>query len=246
MRMKKNPPVIGFTLDHNKGSAEQYSRYPWYAIRENYLTSVSEFNAIPLPLPYELSFVDAYLSRIDALLITGGDFDIPPHYYGQSLLSDTVSVKETRTAFELAMTRGALERNMPVLGICGGQQLLAVALGSTLIQHIPDTIENPLAHEQPNPRHEVGHSVTIKPNTQLREIVGAGEIMVNSAHHQAVERLGDGLILNAVASDGVIEGMECRDHRFCIGVQWHPEFLITEYDRKLMQAFVKAAEQKHA
>lgn len=234
-------PVIGYTLDYESGGEGQYSLYAWYAIRENYLSSTTNAGGIPLPLPHELDLVTEYLDRIDGLLVTGGDFDIPPHYYGQEIASDKVSLKERRTAFELAMTRGALERNYPVLGICGGQQLLAVALGGTLIQHIPDTIENPLAHEQPNPRNEAGHAIEVKRNTLLHRIVGQDEMMVNSAHHQAVDQVGERLIINSTASDGVIEGIECSDYKFCLGVQWHPEFHITGADTKIFDAFIKAA-----
>ena len=233
-------PVIGYTLDYEAGNAAKYSVYPWYAMRENYLTSATQAGGIPLPLPHELDLVEDYLGMIDALLVTGGDFDIPPHYYGQEISSDKVSLKERRTAFELAMTRGALERDMPVLGICGGQQLLAVALGGTLIQHIPDSIENPLAHEQPNPRNEAGHEVSIKPDTLLHRIVGESNIRVNSAHHQAVDQPGERLVVNSTAPDGVIEGIECNDYNFCLGVQWHPEFHITPADTKIFEAFVGA------
>lgn len=234
-------PVIGYTLDYELGGKGQYSLYPWYAIRENYLTSVSAAGGIPLPLPHELELVGDYLQMIDGLLVTGGDFDIPPHYYGQAITSDKVSLKERRTAFELSMVRGALERNLPVLGICGGEQLLAVALGGTLIQHIPDRIENPLAHEQPNPRNEAGHEVLIARDTLLHRIVGEDAIRVNSAHHQAVDQVGDRLMVNSTASDGVIEGVECSDYAFCLGVQWHPEFHITGADTKIFKAFITAA-----
>ncbi len=232
-------PIIGFTLDfeeHNEG----YSKYPWYAIRENYLTSVSAAGGVPLPLPHEVSLAKRYLEMIDGLVVTGGAFDVSPEYYGQTIQSETVSLKERRTRFEMAMIRGALERDMPVLGICGGEQLLAVALGSTLIQHIPDAIPNALAHEQPNPRHEAGHQVTIVENTLLHRIIGETEISVNSAHHQAVERVGEGIIINATAPDGVIEGIEHPAYRFCLGVQWHPEFHITGADTAIFQAFIQA------
>ncbi len=234
-------PVIGYTLDFESGGEGKYSLYPWYAMRENYLTSTSNAGGIPLPLPHELDLVEEYLGMIDGLVVTGGDFDVPPHYYGQAVASDKVSLKERRTAFELAMTRGALEQDLPVLGICGGEQLLAVALGGTLIQHIPDTIENPLAHEQPNPRNEAGHKIKVEPSTLLHRIVGADEMDVNSAHHQAVETVGDRLIINSTASDGVIEGVECSDYKFCLGVQWHPEFHITGADTKIFDAFIAAA-----
>lgn len=235
------PPVIGMSLDF-EGEKDCYSIYPWYALRENYATSISRFGAIPLPLPHELDLVEHYLDMLDGLVVTGGDFDVSPEYYGQQITSERVSLKERRTRFELAMIQGMLERNRPVLGICGGQQLQAVALGCSLIQHIPDRIPNALEHEQPNPRNEAGHKVQIKANTQLASIIGTSEIEVNSAHHQAVDEVDKGVIINAVAPDGVIEGIEHPGYRFCIGVQWHPEFHITPADTELFKAFLAACE----
>ena len=101
-----------------------------------------------------------------------------------------MTLKQGRTAAEQALTEGALARNVPVLGICGGEQLLAVVLGGTLIQHIPDAIPGALEHEQPNPRHEAGHAVTVTPGTLLHRIVGATQMRVNSSHHQAVRDPG--------------------------------------------------------
>lgn len=235
-------PLIGFTLDFEENNPA-YSKYPWYAIRENYLTSVSAAGGVPLPLPHEVALAERYVQMIDGLVVTGGAFDVSPEYYGQTIQSDTVSLKERRTQFEMAMIQGALARNLPVLGICGGQQLLAVALGATLIQHIPDTIANPLPHEQPNPRHEAGHSVKITEGTLLHRIIGQTDIMVNSAHHQAVERIAEGLVVNATAPDGVIEGVEHAGYRFCLGVQWHPEFHITPADTAIFTAFIAACKR---
>ena len=130
---------------------------------------------------------------------------------------------------------------LPVLGICGGMQLLNVALGGTLIQHIPDEIPEALAHEQPNPRDEPGHEVALSADSLLRSICRSDGLAVNSAHHQAVKAVGAGLTVNAVAPDGVIEGIEAPGQRFCLGVQWHPEFAITPADRAIFSAFVAAA-----
>jgi putative glutamine amidotransferase len=234
-------PVIGFTLDYeDKGG---YSTMPWYALRENYCASVSRFGAIPLPLPHEIGLIDAYLDMLDGLVITGGAFDVSPELYGQSTTSDTVITKNRRTSFEYGITKGAIARKLPILGICGGQQLLNVVLGGTLIQHIPDTIANPLEHEQKNPRTEPGHSVTIKPGTLLHRILGRDTIEVNSAHHQAVANAAPDAIVDAVAPDGVIEGIELPSHPFCLGVQWHPEYFVTDADTKIMQAFVEACKK---
>jgi len=243
MKSKKHIPVIGYTLDFETGGADQYSLYPWYAIRENYLSSVSQAGGAPLPLPHEVDLVPLYLGMIDGLVVTGGDFDVSPALYGQQVMSDTVSLKERRTAFELAMIRGALAQNMPILGICGGQQLLGVALGASLIQHIPDSIANALPHEQPNPRNEAGHSVTVQQGTLLHRITGRTEIAVNSAHHQAIDQAGAALTVNATAPDGVIEGIESAQYRFCLGVQWHPEFHITSADTDIFKAFLAACRE---
>ena len=173
-------------------------------------------------------------------MVTGGAFDVDPAMYGGGERHATVTLKEGRTAAELALLNGALARNMPVLGICGGEQLLAVALGGTLIQHIPDSVPDALAHEQPNPRHEAGHAVSVAPGTLLARIVGGAEMRVNSSHHQAVATAGRGVV-NARAADGVIEGIEDPTRRFCLGVQWHPEFHIDPGDRRIFAALIAAA-----
>ena len=133
-----------------------------------------------------------------------------------------------------------LNQNKPVLGICGGEQLINVLYKGSLIQHIPDEIKNPIEHEQKNPRHEPGHSVRIKDNTKLHSIISTSNIMVNSAHHQAIKTPGNGLIVNALSADGIIEGIEDPTKNFCIGVQWHPEFFIQGADIKLLKAFINA------
>jgi putative glutamine amidotransferase len=232
-------PRIGLTLDAEKPGG--YSAYPWYALRTNYAGAVAQAGGVPLALPHLAALADDMLDTIDGLIVTGGAFDVSPALYGEADQHDSVVVKEGRTAAELALLRGALARGMPVLGICGGQQLLAVVLGGSLIQHIPDAIPAALAHEQPNPRHEAGHAVAITPGTRLHGIVGAERMHVNSSHHQAVRDAGPGVVVNAMAPDGVIEGIEDPSRPFCIGVQWHPEFSIDQGDARLFQAFIAAA-----
>jgi len=116
-----------------------------------------------------------------------------------------------------------------------------VALGGTLIQHIPDALADALAHEQPNARHEPGHSIAIRPNTLLARITGQSEMQVNSSHHQAVRDPGPHAIVSADAPDGVIEAIEDPRQPFCLGVQWHPEFLIDPGDGRIFAAFIESA-----
>lgn len=232
-------PLVGITLDSEQPGG--WSNYPWYAVRENYCAAVRAAGGLPILLPHEPEEAEAYLDRIDALLVTGGAFDLDPALFGAVTRHETVRTKDRRTAFEAAITRGALERDLPVLGICGGQQLLNVVLGGTLIQHIPDEVENALAHEQPNPRHEAGHAVALEDDSLLQTLCKAAELPVNSAHHQAVKAVGPGVSVNAVAPDGVIEGIEAPDYRFCLGVQWHPEYAISPGDIAIFRAFVAAA-----
>lgn len=232
-------PIIGITLDFE--AVGGYSPMPYYALRENYAQSVSNAGGVPLFLPHEVEKAGEYLKLIDGLVIPGGNFDIDPAYYGVDFRHQTVITKDRRTLFELAITRQALAEHMPILGICGGQQLLNVILGGSLIQHIPDSVANALAHEQPNPRTETSHSVAITPGTLLHRIVQQEELAVNSSHHQAVDRLAPGMIVNAVAPDGVIEGIEYTEHPFCLGLQWHPEYEITAGDRVIFHHFIQAS-----
>ncbi len=231
-----SPPLIGVTLDSE--AAGGWSRYPWYALRANYCAALAAAGGLAVALPHLPAQADAMLDRLDGLVVTGGAFDVDPALYGAPGQHGTVTLKQARTEAELALLRGALARDMPVLGICGGQQLLAVALGGSLIQHIPDLLPNS-CHEQTNPRHEPGHEVRVLPGTRLAAIVGATTLAVNSAHHQAVADPGRAVV-DAVAPDGVTEGIELPEARFCIGVQWHPEFCIGPADRAIFDALVAA------
>ena len=231
-------PLIGVTLDSEQSGG--YSKYPWYALRQNYAEAIVAAGGLPVALPHDAALAPDYLDRIDALVVTGGAFDVDPALYGAAERHATVSLKQRRTAAEHALTEDALARNLPVLGICGGEQLLAVVLGGSLIQHIPDAVPGALQHEQSNPRHEAGHGVTVTPGTLLHRIVGTPTMQVNSSHHQAVREPGRFAVVNAVAADSVIEGVEDPRYRFCLGVQWHPEFAIDPGDRRIFDALVAA------
>ncbi len=236
---QRDKPLVGITLDCEQPGG--YSAYPWYALRTNYAAAVAQAGGVPVALPHDPALAACMLDAIDALIVTGGAFDVDPALYGDAGTHATVVLKQGRTEAERALLQGAMARDMPVLGICGGEQLLAVALGGTLIQHIPDTLAHALAHEQPNPRHEPGHGIAVVPGTLLHRIVRATAMQVNTSHHQAVREPGGAARVNATAPDGVIEGIEAPDRRFCLGVQWHPEFLIDPGDALIFRALVEAA-----
>ena len=235
-------PIIGVTLDSE--SPGGYSKLPWYALRQNYCDVVAGCGGVPVALPHEPELAGDYLDLLDGVIVTGGAFDLDPALYGGGTRHGMVRLKERRTSFEWALTKGAVERDLPLLGICGGQQLLNVVLGGTLLQHIPDAVPDALAHEQPNPRTEPGHEVLVTEGTLLHRITGASRLPVNSAHHQAAERVAGGIVVSAVAEDGVIEAIEDPSRRFCLGVQWHPEYRISAGDTAILETFVAMAAQR--
>ena len=239
--MTTNKPIIGITLDHEE--TPDYALSPWYALRENYCHAVREAGGVPLLLPHYKEDIAEYQHLIDGVILTGGHFDIHPELYGDSALHETVTLKSGRTDFEWAITEYTLQHHVPILGICGGHQLINVVLGGTLIQHIPDTVAGALPHEARD-RNVPAHDVAVTPGTLLHRIIGAETLGVNTTHHQAVDTPGRGVTVNAMAPDGVIEGIEYGDHPFCLGVQWHPEYKAADdpVSRPLFAAFGEAVE----
>ena len=234
--MKK--PLIGITLDSEESG--NYSKFPWYAIRNNYLHSIERYGGIPFPLLHTKKNMTDIYDLLDGLIITGGNFDIDPKIYGNKD-KGTREIKDSRTTFEISICKMFLKSLKPILGICGGQQLLNVACGGTLIQDIKNQNQKTIEHEQKNPRDETSHSVNITKNTFIHKIIKKEKIMVNSAHHQSVDRLGEDLIISGLATDKIIESIEHKYHPWCIGVQWHPEFLITNNDKKIIKNFIKSS-----
>jgi len=240
-------PVIGIT-----GCTDQSARLPnrsLFSIATPYVQAVESAGGAPVVIPPHLeeAKLRAIFERIDGLLLSGGG-DIQPALFGEEDSGLLWGVDEHRDRTELALARWAMAETVPLLAICRGIQILNVVAGGTLIQDIPTQVINALSHRSVagNPRAEVAHTVTVEAGSRLAVLVGAGELGVNSAHHQAVKTVAPGLVVTARAPDGVIEGLERPGHPFCVGVQWHPEAMTESYPvmRRLFEGLVEVAQAR--
>lgn len=229
-------PLIGVVLDYE--TSNNFSKYPSYLLRENYFSSLISCGGIPFPLYHDKDLINSFVEKLDGLVLTGGDFDIDPKIYNQEI-NGTRGIKPERTNFELQIFQKFFEFDKPILGICGGEQLINVGCGGDLFQDINANFQTAIQHEQHNPANEVSHEVKIQSKTKLSEILNTDLIWTNSSHHQSVNRLGENIKLNAIALDGVVEGIEHDLHKWCVGVQWHPEFLNTKYDKMIIKDFIE-------
>ena len=193
----------------------------------------------------------AVIERVDGVLLTGGG-DVDPVFYGQERHPTVHDAEPGRDEFEIDLARRAMEADLPVLAICRGSQVLNVAAGGTLVQDIPSAVNTGLTHSLEMPKDCVAHDIHIVNDTRLHAALGGAvdascACRVNSRHHQSVGTLGRKLVASATAPDGVIEGIEAPEARFCLGVQWHPEnFWRTGEFRPLFDAFVAAARERLA
>jgi putative glutamine amidotransferase len=183
------------------------------------------------------------LDQLNGTVIPGNEYDVPPHFYGQETHPKTLIPDDnTRLDFERELINHAFIHFIPLLAICGGAQLLNVAFNGTITQNIPDIAGSSIEHRQAiGTFHVPTHKISILEETRLRSIGNADAAEVNSNHHQAIHKTGKGFIVNAVAPDGTIEGIEHTVHPFLLGVQWHPEFHASIIDNRIFAAFVDAA-----
>jgi putative glutamine amidotransferase len=241
---RRSLPWIGVTSDSSESQAEESTgkSEPNLFLPRRYARAVEAAGGLPVILPPSTSptTLRELVNRLDGILISGGDFDIHPSFYGEKPIEALGKLKPERTEFELELTVLALKRELPVLGICGGAQAINVALGGALYQDIATQCAHHRNHQQGAQKEIGGHRVRIEPDTRLRQIVRRQDLEVNTTHHQAVKRLGKGLVVNATAEDGLIEGIESSNHSFLLGVQWHPEVLAPRYlsHRRIFSFFV--------
>jgi putative glutamine amidotransferase len=235
-------PLIGITADSDKISGQ-----PSFIIKESYVAAVEDSGGVPFllcPVRSEAA-VSSFVSLIDGLLISGGGFDIDPKLYGEEPHPGLGKTLPDRTDFEIKLLREAVEKKVPILGICGGHQLINVYFGGTLYQDIPSQYKGAINHKQPTPSDNPYHSINIYPSTRLLRIAGTDSTVVNSTHHQSIKKIGNNLKISSVAEDGIIEAIEYDGDDFIVGVQWHPERLYSKEpaSQKIFADFIKEAEK---
>ncbi len=230
-------PRVGISMDIGerpiRGAETAYDE-----IQRYYIDAVVKAGGLPLLLPaLPPALVAEYIENIDAIVLPGGASDVDPILYRAKPHAKLGKVLPTRTAFELALLSAAGKR--PVLGLCGGMQLMNVARGGTLWQDIASEKPGALDHEKPGDKRDVSHDVKL--TGYLAKIFAAEHLGVNSTHHQAIAEVGKNLVVEAIADDGIIEGIVDPSLPFFVGLEWHPEAMHDAPHQRIYDAFVAAA-----
>lgn len=217
---------------------------------QRYVRVLAEAGALPwlIPLlPDEEATLRQIYSRLDALFLTGG-VDVSPEHYGELPHQRCDRSDPARDRTEMLLIRWALADHKPILGVCRGIQIVNVACGGSLYQHLPEQLPQSIKHDYfPTPsqpaRDYLAHSVRLEPSSRLHRLLGQPSVQVNSMHHQGIKRLASSLTPTATAPDGLIEGVEARGNQYLVGVQWHPEELVDQHQpqRRLFTDFLTAA-----
>jgi gamma-glutamyl-gamma-aminobutyrate hydrolase PuuD len=214
---------------------------------ESYSTAIKACGAASLLIPTDQdpSDLQNILQRIDGLIL-GGGVDIHPRRYGEMPLPGLGEVDDLRDRMEISAVHQALKLNLPLLAICRGIQVLNVTLGGSLYQDITRQQPEALLHAPSVDKAVATHTVALTPETCIQRLMGRRRIWVNSQHHQAILKPAPGLRVTGLAPDGIIEAVELPEHRFVMGVQWHPEGTLPNdrYAKKLFQALVQAADDR--
>lgn len=229
-------PLIGIGSDVYIHEGERDRAF----VFTTYVDALRRAGAVPVLIPPQPENAADIVDDLDGLLLAGGE-DCDPAAYGEQRHPTVEPMDPRRQANDLALAKRAREKGLPTLGICLGVQVMNVAAGGTLIQHIESDIDHA---SEPSDRHR--HEVAIDGGTYLSAILGERELNVNSSHHQAIRDLGGGLRVTAHAPDGIVEGLEDPRHPFYLGVQWHPEDMGGERSASaIFGAFVEAARKYH-
>jgi putative glutamine amidotransferase len=242
------PPLIGISTSEVRFPQDvdqtEHAEPPRreLAVGVTYAEAVEQAGGVPVVLaPVAVQMIDALLSRLDGLCISGGP-DLHPSFYGADPHPELGPTFPDIDRFELAILRHAQARGLPVLAICRGMQLLNVSRGGTLCQHVPERVDGSVVHRQTQPGRFATHGVRVARASRLGALLGSDQLDVNSFHHQAVDRVGTGLHAVAWSPDGIVEAVETDAQHFTLGVQWHAESLVHDTPHAaLFTALVRAA-----
>jgi len=233
-------PIIGIGSDIQSPQGERERAFAYLT----YVEAVRHAGGIPVLVPPQPENADLLMKELDGFLLAGGD-DCDPSVYGEQRHPTVETMDSRRQSNDLALAEAARKHQVPTLGICLGVQVMNVAAGGTLIQDIDTQHETEIRHAS-EPEDRGRHDVIIEQGTHLASVLPASELNVNSSHHQAIRKVGEGLRVTALAPDGIVEGLEDPRHPFYLGVQWHPEDMSGEESAStLFAAFIEAA-RKHA
>jgi putative glutamine amidotransferase len=230
-------PLIGITPSPSR-DVLAHGTFLRYAVAAAYVEAILAAGGIPVVLPPQDGHAGPLLDAVHGLLLSGGADVEPARYRADHVHETTYGVSPERDRFEIDLVREAVARDVPVLGICRGIQVMNVALGGTLIQDVASEHDGlpKVSHRQQEAGlrpDEVGHSVTVVDGAPVEDLFGADEVGVNSFHHQAIAALAPGLVPAAHAPDGIVEAVTLPGHRFAVGVQWHPELMFVRQPTQL-------------
>jgi putative glutamine amidotransferase len=235
--MSQNYPVIGITTYARDDRGR-------FGLPAEYIEAIRRAGGIPVLLPHGEPRLEVLLERLDAVILSGGG-DVDPELYQGAAHEAIYLIDAERDKSEIELTKHIVKMELPMLNICRGIQVLNVALGGTLVEHLPDEVGDEVVHRAAPPG-ATQHTITLEPASQLAQILKQTEVTAASWHHQAIRQVAPGLKVVAWAADGTIEAVEMPGHPWLIGVQWHPE-LTAEDDpgqQRLFEALVEVAARR--
>lgn len=233
--MKK--PIIGITLDYSEGGG--FSPRPYYAIRDSYFEQVKRAGGVPIAIPYQPELLEEYLEMVDGIIIPGGDFALDADWYVNN--DGPAFPNSPRLEFDIALIKKALARDIPLLGICAGMQILGGIHGCKLSSNIQEYSSCNRNHLDEIEAESIAHDINVSRGTLLSQIVSRETFGVNSRHREGLVEISNKVTVCGTSDDGIVEAIELQGNKFALGVQWHPEFFDDGENNAIIRAFVEAS-----